>query len=1174
MTWLTRKRARLFPWRRLELERLEERLLLAADLLVTVANRLQEYQLSGALVSSISVPNTPVPSDFQQVRGLTVDSAGKIDIYNGTFNAYLATYSRGTQTWTQQTYPGWSTVNNGSYGGVAAFQNYVFATDMATGSQTTERGLIRFDFLGGPTVRFANTHDFIDVTMGLDGLLYADDGQSVFVYDPLTLAPVRNFNLPFFDDRSIAVDSNGNILVAVYAGTVAKLDPSGTQVLASTILNSSLGPGDNLVNLALDNNGQVAVGDRFGRVFVTDESLASVQFFQVQAPPDSLLDAFVTFNHYIPSNVIPRNPIPAIGGLSQSSAAEGSGSLVLTLTGTGFTSSSTVQWNGQALATSFVSPTQVQATIPAADLADESSANITVFNPAPGGGTSNIVSFSVTDAGLTATGATFSASSTVSFSGQVATFTDTNANAPLSDFTTGTGGATIDWGDGSMSSTGTVSQPGGAGTVFVVTGSHTYNQNGLLTLHVTITDLGGSSASATTTAYVSSPGLPPTGIPVNAVQDISFSGLVASFIDTDPNAPLADFTTGNSGATIDWGDGSSARVGTVTQPGGMGTVFLVSGSHTYTEEGAYLVTVNIVDLDGDTAITTTTASVVDAPLTATGAVVQALEGTLFSGQAASFTDAEPNAPLTDFTSGGGGATINWGDGSSFSSGTITQPGGVGTPFLVSASHSYPEEGIYNVSVTIHDAEGSQTMSMSTASVADAPLTGSSVAVQAFREAPFIGAVATFTDSNANAPLADFTSGAGGATINWGDGTSASAGTVTQPGGRGTVFVVTGSHTYVAEGTYIISVSIMDTGGKTTSDTDNVIVRKRDDLIGRWPQAGQWWVSSSNGSNSFSNSLFATWSTAATWVDAVTGDFNGDGHTDVAARDQATGNWWVGLSNGTSFTASLWTNWSTAATWVDVKVGDFTGDGKDDILARYQQAGQWWLATSTGSSFTNSLWATWSTAVTWVDVKAGDFNGDGKMDITSRWLQGGSWWTSVSMGSTSAMTSQWALWSTGVTWVDINVGDFNGDGKSDIVGRAAQTGQWWAGISNGSSFATGLWATWSPAATWVDVQVGDFTGDGKADLMGRWAEAGQWWAATSTGSSFTNSLWGTWSPAATWIDVQVGDFNNDGKTDIVGRWLEAGSWWAGISTGSTFSTGLWASWSTAVNWSDVHVGDFG
>src|SRR5437660_200903 len=83
-------------------------------------------------------------------------------------------------------------------------------------------------------------------------------------------------------------------------------------------------------------------------------------------------------------------------------------------------------------------------------------------------------------------------------------------------------------------------------------------------------------------------------------------------------------------------------------------------------------------------------------------------------------------------------------------------------------------------------------------------------------------------------------------------------------------------------------------------------------------------------------------------------------------------------------------------------------------------------------------------------------------------------------------------STGVSWVDVQVGDFNGDGLADIVGRADEFGQWWVGLSNGSTmFTNHLWGTWSTSVRWDDVQLGDFNNDGKMDLAGRVDESGQW-----------------------------------------------------------------------------------
>jgi autotransporter-associated beta strand protein len=327
--------------------------------------------------------------------------------------------------------------------------------------------------------------------------------------------------------------------------------------------------------------------------------------------------------------------------------------------------------------------------------------------------------------------------------------------------------------------------------------------------------------------------------------------------------------------------------------------------------------------------------------------------------------------------------------------------------------------------------------------------------------------------------------------------------------------------------------------------------------------GDWWVAVSNGST-FTNQMWGHWNTNVTWVDVQTGDFNGDGLTDIVGRNAQTGEWNVALSNGSTFTTSVWGSWSAnpAVTWVDVKVADFDGNGKADITGRWLQAGTWYTALSNGTSFTTTAWATWSATVTWEDVKVGDFNGDKKADITGRYGAAGQWWTGISTG-TSFTTSLWDTWaadSPNVTWADVQVGDFNGDGMADITGRWLQSGQWWTSISNGNGFSHTLWTTWNAKVTWVDVKVGDFTGDGKADITGRYLEGGQWWTGQSTGSAFISNLWDTWpAAAATWVDVQVGDFNGDGLPDIAGRSQQNGQWYVALSTSSLFSHSVWTTW---------------
>jgi hypothetical protein len=565
-----------------------------------------------------------------------------------------------------------------------------------------------------------------------------------------------------------------------------------------------------------------------------------------------------------------------------------------------------------------------------------------------------------------------------------------------------------------------------------------------------------------------------------------------------------------------------------------------------------------------------TFTITDAGLTPTGTPVTTTEGASFSGQVATFTDANPKATLSDFAAAGA-VMMDWGDGSQ-SAGDVIQPGAVGTTFVVRGSHTYAEEGSKTISIVITDEGGATTTTSTTATIGDAPLSISVAPIKVVPSILFSGQVATFVDGNKMAPLGDF-NGFGGAMINWGDGTT-TPGVVSQPGGVGTTFIVTGSHTYATGDNHIFKVTVTDVGGSVITGQALAGNFQPHDIAGRVASNGQWWVGLSNGSDAFSNSLWATWNPAVTWVDVQTGDFNGDGKTDIIGRDLASGNWYVGVSTGTGFTASLWTNWNPNVTWVDVRVGDFNHDNKSDIIGRVKETGQWWLATSTGTSFTNSLWATWSTAVTWVDVKVGDFNGDHSADIAGRVLESGQWWVSLSGGSVASGTSLWTTWSPKVSWVDVQVGDFNGDGSADLAGRVAQNGQWWVAVSNGSTaFTNQLWGAWSPAVTWVDVKVGDFNGDGFSDIIGRVLQTGQWWVALSNGSTLNNFFWARWNPGVTWVDVQVGDFNADGRDDITGRVASTGQWWTSLSQGTTSTTSLWTTWNSAVTWADVHNGVF-
>jgi hypothetical protein len=94
-------------------------------------------------------------------------------------------------------------------------------------------------------------------------------------------------------------------------------------------------------------------------------------------------------------NVVAPNPVPALTSLLPSSATHGGAAFTLTVNGSSLVSGCLVEWNGAARSTTFVNSGKVTARIQASDIATAGTASVTVKNPAPGGGTSNALTFTI-----------------------------------------------------------------------------------------------------------------------------------------------------------------------------------------------------------------------------------------------------------------------------------------------------------------------------------------------------------------------------------------------------------------------------------------------------------------------------------------------------------------------------------------------------------------------------------------------------------------------------------------------------------------------------------------------------------------------------------------------------------------------------------------------------------
>ncbi len=99
---------------------------------------------------------------------------------------------------------------------------------------------------------------------------------------------------------------------------------------------------------------------------------------------------------FLSSSALAQNPVPIINQpLVPETTAPGGPAFTLTVNGSGFVAASTVNWNGSARSTTFVSGSQLQASITASDISVPGTASVAVTNPAPGGGPSNVAFFNI-----------------------------------------------------------------------------------------------------------------------------------------------------------------------------------------------------------------------------------------------------------------------------------------------------------------------------------------------------------------------------------------------------------------------------------------------------------------------------------------------------------------------------------------------------------------------------------------------------------------------------------------------------------------------------------------------------------------------------------------------------------------------------------------------------------
>jgi uncharacterized protein (TIGR03437 family) len=218
----------------------------------------------------------------------------------------------------------------------------------------------------------------------------------------------KDFDFPtLFDFSKVIAQASGGFTGSSAAPVLSLVSPSsapaGSQGLTLTLTGVNFVPGATV----RFNGGSIATAyvspTQLTASLPASALTTAGTFSVVVSNPDQTGAASQPLSFVVQPSTSP-NPVPSISYLSPTSATAGSaGPLPVAINGTGFLKTSTATFNGIAHAATFVSANQLTISLSTTDLGAAGTFQVVVTNPAPGGGNSQPVAFTVQPATVTPT---------------------------------------------------------------------------------------------------------------------------------------------------------------------------------------------------------------------------------------------------------------------------------------------------------------------------------------------------------------------------------------------------------------------------------------------------------------------------------------------------------------------------------------------------------------------------------------------------------------------------------------------------------------------------------------------------------------------------------------------------------------------------------------------------
>ena len=304
-----------------------------------------------------------------------------------------------------------------------------------------------------------------------------------------------------------------------------------------------------------------------------------------------------------------------------------------------------------------------------------------------------------------------------------------------------------------------------------------------------------------------------------------------------------------------------------------------------------------------------------------------------------------------------------------------------------------------------------------------------------------------------------------------------------------------------------------------------------------------------------------------------GDFDGDGRDDLLLRHLHSDAWrYYTLVDDVPAEHEL--GLGTESVWRYVASGDFDGNGNDDVLVRradtleaaYHAVSARGVETRPIPVTVNPLYDV---------LGAGDFDGDGRDEILLRRNEGFGAWLYYDVDGRQVTLRRNFGPTQNLEFEFQGIGDFDGDGRDDILARHRDRRNWLVYLMNGTQRAVLRRPRITHNPLFSLQALADITGDGKADPLLHNATTGEWiyyatGARVGSGQAIAMRLHrGLGMPReGTWALASIGDYDGDGRATPMLRDTLSGDWRLYDIEGNTSAEVRFPGLATELAWASV------